>query len=64
MSLRCDLTVESEVENALAQTVNTFGGLDLAFNNAGKYQNVEAAADISDQEWRRIIDINVTGTFL
>jgi NAD(P)-dependent dehydrogenase (short-subunit alcohol dehydrogenase family) len=64
LSLRCDLTVESEVESALAQTVKTFGGLDFAFNNAGKYQNVAAAADISDQEWRRIIDVNVTGTFL
>lgn len=64
LALRCDLTVESDILSALDRTEQEFGGLDFAFNNAGKYQNVASAADITDQEWRQIIDINVTSTFL
>ena len=64
LSLVCDLTVEAEVQKALGRTVETFGRLDFAFNNAGKYQAVASAAEISEQEWRRIYDLNVTATFL
>jgi NAD(P)-dependent dehydrogenase (short-subunit alcohol dehydrogenase family) len=61
---KCDLTDESAIQDALRRTVQEFGGLDFAFNNAGKYQQVADLADITAEEWRRIVEINVTGTFL
>jgi NAD(P)-dependent dehydrogenase (short-subunit alcohol dehydrogenase family) len=64
IAVQCDLTNEATVQAALSRTVQEFGGLDFAFNNAGKYQNVADAADISAEEWRRIVEVNVTATFL
>jgi NAD(P)-dependent dehydrogenase (short-subunit alcohol dehydrogenase family) len=64
IALTSDLTTEERVKVALQQTVDAFGGLDFAFNNAGKYQAVASAADITEEQWRRIYDVNVTSTFL
>ena len=64
VALRCDLTVEADVKAALREAEQRFGGIDFAFNNAGKYQNLASTADITEEEWRRILDINVTSIFL
>ncbi|TIX35952.1 MAG: SDR family oxidoreductase, partial [Mesorhizobium sp.] len=64
LPLRCDVTVEADVRSALDKTVQQFGSLDIAFNNAGKYQRTAPAADTTEEEWRRTLDLNVTGTFL
>ncbi|TJV46135.1 MAG: glucose 1-dehydrogenase [Mesorhizobium sp.] len=64
LSLKCDVTVEAEVKSALDKTVQAFSRLDIAFNNAGKYQRIAPAADTTEEEWRRTLDLNVTGTFL
>lgn len=61
--LKCDVTVEGDVKNALAETVRELGGLDFAFNNAGKFQRVAPLVETDVDEWRRIMDINVTSTF-
>lgn len=62
--LRCDVTLEADIKSALSRTVSEFGGLDIAFNNAGKFQRVAPLADSGEDEWRRIMDINVSSTFL
>lgn len=62
--LSCNVTIEAQIQAALAEVDRTFGGLDFAFNNAGKYQGVASAADITHEEWSRIYDVNVTSTFL
>jgi len=41
-----------------------FGRLDFAFNNAGVEQPITAAAEITEEEWNRIIRINLSGIFL
>jgi len=64
LTVRCDVTQGGEVRAALDQAVNTFGRLDIAFNNAGAEQKVNATADITEQEWDRIIAINLRGVFL
>lgn len=62
--VKCDVTNEDDVRTALDRTVETYGTLDIAFNNAGKFQRVAPLAESSFDEWRRIMDINVTSTFL
>jgi NAD(P)-dependent dehydrogenase (short-subunit alcohol dehydrogenase family) len=53
------------VKAALAKTVAAFGRLDFAFNNAGVEPRKPApTADYEEEEWSRIIDINLRGVFL
>lgn len=59
-SVLCDISDSTAVENAVADVVGKFGGIDILINNAG----VGAAGDISandDGEWHRVLDINVVG---
>jgi NAD(P)-dependent dehydrogenase (short-subunit alcohol dehydrogenase family) len=64
LAVRCDATSSEDVKAALDQTVDAFGRLDVAFNNAGAEQGVKEAADITEEEWDRIIAINLRGVFL
>jgi NAD(P)-dependent dehydrogenase (short-subunit alcohol dehydrogenase family) len=58
------VTRSEDVKAALDKAVETFGRLDAAFNNAGVEHPLIAAADISEAEWDRIIQINLRGAFL
>src|SRR5256714_4717703 len=61
----CDVTRDEDVKAALAKTVEVFGRLDFAFNNAGIEPRKPApTAEYDEQEWNRIIDINLRGVFL
>lgn len=62
--VNCNVTIEAEIKSALERTVHTLGGLDIAFNNAGKYQRVAPVALTSEQEWRQMFDLNVLSTYL
>src|SRR4051812_37339105 len=65
IAVRCDVTKAEEVKSALAKTIEAFGRLDFAFNNAGiEPQNPAPTADYDDEEWNRIININLRGVFL
>jgi NAD(P)-dependent dehydrogenase (short-subunit alcohol dehydrogenase family) len=65
VAVRCDVTKAGDVQSALAEVVEAFGRLDFAFNNAGIEQATkEPAAELSEEEWDRIIDVNLRGVFL
>jgi NAD(P)-dependent dehydrogenase (short-subunit alcohol dehydrogenase family) len=64
LALRCDVTQSEDVRDALDQVVKTFGRLDIAFNNAGVEHETKPAADITEEEWDRIIAINLRGVFV
>src|SRR5437763_11772023 len=65
LAVRCDVTKAEEVKAALAKTVEAFGRLDFAFYNAGIEPRKPApTADYDEDEWNRIIDINLRGVFL
>ena len=65
LTVRCDVTRAEEVKAALARTVETFGRLDFAFNNAGIEPRKPApTAEYDEDEWDRILDINLRGVFL
>ena len=64
LALTCDVTSEADVQAAVARTVEVFGRLDVAFNNAGVEQSQTPTADLSTQEWTRIVDTDLTGVFL
>jgi NAD(P)-dependent dehydrogenase (short-subunit alcohol dehydrogenase family) len=64
LAVRCDVTRAQDVKAALDKAVEAFGRLDFAFNNAGVEQPLLAAADITEKEWDRIVDVNLRGVFL
>src|SRR5215204_1449380 len=64
LAVACDVTRSEDVKAALDETIETFGRLDVAFNNAGVEQATAAAADITEEEWDRIVAINLRGVFL
>ena len=64
LAVRCDVTRAEDVKAALDKAVEAFGRLDFAFNNAGSEQPITATADLTEQEWDRIVNINLRGVFL
>ncbi|KAH6953241.1 hypothetical protein HG530_000089 [Fusarium avenaceum] len=62
---RVDVSQRSEVESWLDATVKKYGRLDGAANVAGiigKHHGLRAVADLEDEEWHKIIAVNLTGT--
>ncbi len=53
-----------QVEAAIGRVVETFGRLDIAFNNAGVENKAAPLHEIALEEWDRILDINLRGTFV
>jgi NAD(P)-dependent dehydrogenase (short-subunit alcohol dehydrogenase family) len=64
LAVTCDVTNSADVEAALARTIDAFGRLDAAFNNAGIEQPVKATADLTEDEWDRIVRVNLRGVFV
>ena len=64
LAVRCDVTRAGDVEAALGRAVEAFGRLDYAFNNAGVEQPVAPAADLAEEEWDRIVAVDLRGVFL
>src|SRR5438874_5578362 len=64
LAVRCDVSRPEDVKAALDKALEAFGRLDFAFNNAGVEQPITAAAEITEEEWNRIIRINLSGVFL
>ncbi len=62
MGITCDVRDPASVEAAVQTTVARFGGLDVLVNNAGVGVGAPVA-DLSHDEWHRIIGTNLTGVF-
>src|SRR6185312_2086772 len=64
LAVTCDVTRAGDIVSALHATVERFGRLDIAFNNAGIEQPVKTAHEIGDDEWDRLVAVNLRGAFL
>jgi NAD(P)-dependent dehydrogenase (short-subunit alcohol dehydrogenase family) len=62
IALTCDVTDPGQVQQAIADTVEAFGGLDVMVNNAG-IEIGKPLPEISDEEFARLYDVNVNGVF-
>lgn len=60
----CDVSRPEQVEALVARTVEAFGRIDLAFNNAGVEGETAPTAECTEANWDRVIGINLKGVWL
>lgn len=61
--IEADVSDEAAVEAMVEETVETYGSLDVAHNNAGIESDYAPTADVSLADWQQVIDINLTGVW-
>ena len=61
---RADVSNRQDVETLFADIEHRFGGLDILVNNAGVAGPTGPVEDLSLEDWRRCIEVNLDGTFL
>lgn len=64
LDLRVDVTREAAVLSSLQRTVAEFGGLDVAFNNAGTEQEPAPTGELDVAEWDRVLGTSLRSVFL
>ena len=63
--IQADVSQHNSVRNLIQQTIETYGRLDCAFNNAGIAGDVfTPTADHTEENWDTVMDVNLKGTFL
>lgn len=62
--IKADISDGVSMAAAVSEVVKQFGRLDYAANNAGVAGETNLVADMLEDEWRRVIDIMLTGVFL
>ena len=60
LALRCDVTKTSEIQEALCQAVQHFGGLDLLVSNAGCFPPSALIAELPDSSWEQSVEVNMS----
>ena len=63
-SVRVDVTKSAEVQHMIASTVEWYGGLDYAFNNAGFVGSNAGIVETTEEDWHRVMASNLTGVWL
>lgn len=63
LCIKCDIAVEEEVESMVNQVLDAFGGIDILVNNASVCRD-KLLLDKTVKEFRRILDVNLIGTYL
>ncbi|MDP9421511.1 MAG: glucose 1-dehydrogenase [Pseudomonadota bacterium] len=61
--VRADISKPEEIETAIKTAVDQFGRIDFAFNNAGIEQPLTPLHEISDEDWERLIAVDLSGVF-
>jgi NAD(P)-dependent dehydrogenase (short-subunit alcohol dehydrogenase family) len=62
--VKTDVTDSEQIKALINTTTSTFGALHILFNNAGVGNSEVRSVDLSEEEWDRVIDINLKGVFL
>ena len=63
LAFRCDVSDDAQVEAMVKQTVATFGRLDAVYNNAGVQNVLAETADTTQEDYDRVMGINLRGVW-
>jgi NAD(P)-dependent dehydrogenase (short-subunit alcohol dehydrogenase family) len=61
LEIACDVGNDASVREAVAEVAERLGGLDVVVSNAG-IGSTGGVQDVTDEEWHRVLDVNVVGT--
>ncbi len=61
--LECDVSIFTHVEVAMQKTIDAFGSIDVALNNAGIAGVANKIANMSEHDWLKVIGVNLSGVF-
>ncbi|MDH4365336.1 MAG: SDR family oxidoreductase [Acidimicrobiia bacterium] len=64
LAVVADVSKEDDVEGLFAATVERFGRVDMLFNNAGRGGAPKPFDELTFDEWRKVVDLNLNGAFL
>jgi len=64
LAIPADVSVEAEVERLVNESVRRFGGIDVLVNNAGVLGPRVPIEEYPEDEWRKVLDANLTAPFL
>jgi len=64
LAVTADVSREEQVDRAFAQVIEDTGGVDILVNNAGIVGSDTAVHDLQVEDWDRVLDINLKGTYL
>jgi NADP-dependent 3-hydroxy acid dehydrogenase YdfG len=59
-----DVTNDDQIHEAIANVIDTFGSIDVLVNNAGTNVTERTIADTSSEQWRLLLDVNLTSAFV
>ena len=59
-----DVTRAADLQDAVKAAIGKYGNLDIMFNNAGTPGPGKLIADLTEEEWSRVLAVNLTGVFL
>ena len=63
-AFKTDVSIAKDVEQMVAHTIEVYGRLDYAVNNAGIEGEFSGITDLAENDWDQVLDINLKGTFL
>ncbi|WP_145942959.1 SDR family NAD(P)-dependent oxidoreductase [Corynebacterium glyciniphilum] len=63
-AVQADVTKEEDVANYVKETVDTFGTVDILFNNAGIEGKIQPLVDVAAEDFEKVQAVNVLGVFL
>jgi len=63
LALKCDVTNRTEVDRAIARTVDELGAVDILVNNAGTLDHLGQFPNQQSELWERDLQVNLTGAF-
>ena len=61
--MHCDVTKAEDCQRTVQKTINSFGGVDILFNNAGIIRRA-SVIDTTEEQWERVMAVNVKSIFL
>ncbi len=62
--ISADVSIEAEVIKAVEKIIEVYGGLNIAFNNAGVAEIPCSVTDLDEAEWDRVLNVNLKGIWL
>lgn len=63
-AIEMDVSNEQSVEEGIRETVETFGSIEIAVNNAGIAGPTIPTPDVATSDWSKVLNVNLTGVWM